>query len=171
MSNAWANIFVAFIMVMLLFIYPLFDCYLRQDDIAYSFALQTVTTFVDSVRDKGYVTPQMYNDFYRQLAMIDNIYNIELEHLRKNYDPIYEDVADQGTFQDDFVVNYNEFYTGDILAKLFPHNHEPIDSQNRRYKMEVGDFFYVKVTRINETPSFLISSWLGMGYHPNIIIP
>lgn len=172
MPNSLATLFAALLAVLLLFIYPTLDAYSRQDDISYSLALQSVTKFVDSVRDKGYVTPQMYDDFTQQLSLTNNLYDIELQHFRKNFDPKYIDPANQGTFQDDFAVNYYGFYTEDILAKLFPNNTEPIDSAARRYQMEIGDFFYVKVTNTNETHSSLLSSFLGMGKrHPNIIIP
>jgi len=63
------------------------------DDVYEIVVLNAVTQFVDSVSDKGYITPTMYNQFTSQLALTGNTYDIQMEHLHKRYDPIYNDAG------------------------------------------------------------------------------
>jgi hypothetical protein len=114
----------------------------------------------------------MYNQFVNQLALTGNTYDIQMEHLHKRYDPVYNDA---GVFLGGFNVNYEGFYNAQIHEKLFPRNSTAgIDSPTRVYKLAAGDFFNVIVKNTNRTSATLINDILsGTINAPNekIVIP
>lgn len=172
MGNFLSKALAAILAILLLFMWPISSSLNKQDDISQIVVMNSVTKFVDSVRDKGFITPVMYNEFVDQMALTGNTYDIQMEHLHKRYDPIYNDA---GVFQGGFNVNYEGFYNAQINDKIFPRNStEGIDSPNRVYKLAVGDFFTVTVKNTNRTPGTLISDILiGTINAPNekIVIP
>lgn len=175
MADYFGKIFTVFLAVLLLYIWPTSDALERQDDISYLAAFKSVTTFVDSVRNKGYISPDMYSDFEYQLSLTGNIYEIEIEHKHKRYDPIYLDPSDPTTFQNRFNVNYEAFYKEQILPVIFPNNSLPKSDDSRKYKLTVGDYFSVKVKNKNKTMAGQLRDFLngGLGSENNtrILIP
>ncbi|WP_438350940.1 hypothetical protein ACP8HI_09990 [Paenibacillus sp. FA6] len=172
MSNSVAKVFAAIIAIVLLLIWPVSSALNKQDDISEVVVLNSVTRFVDSVRDKGYITPTMYKEFVDQIALTGNTYDIQMVHRHKRYDPLY---SDDGAFQDGFNVNYEEFFNAHINEKIFPGNSsEPVDSPTRIYKLKTGDFFDVTVKNTNRTMGTLMNDFLTAGINsPNekIVIP
>ncbi|MDR0270862.1 hypothetical protein [Paenibacillus sp.] len=172
MENYFAKAFAAIIVILHLFMWPISSALDKQDDISQIVVMNSVTKFVDSVRDKGYITPTMYNEFVDQMALTGNTYDIQMEHLHKRYDPIY---TDAGIFQDGYNVNYEGFYNAQVNDKLFPSTSaDRIDSPNRVYKLAAGDFFTVTVKNTNRTPATLINDILLLATNaPNekIVIP
>lgn len=144
----------------------------KQDDISEVVVLNSVTHFVDSVRDKGYITPTMYSEFVDRMSLTGNIYDIQMVHRHKRYDPIYNDV---GIFLGGYHVNYEEFFNAQINEKLFPRNStENVESPNRIYKFESGDFFDVTVKNTNRTMGTLMNDVLTGGINnlnEKIVIP
>lgn len=124
---------------------------------------KSVTSFVDAVRDKGYITPVMYNDFFNQLAATGNTFDIQMEHDHKRYFPVYTDPTDESTFQNRFTTDSDDFYTPQIMRVLFPETTDPIDSPSRNYKMEVGDFFNVTIKNTNITAATILRNFLTGG--------
>ena len=163
--------------VLLLYIYPISESFERQDDVSYVVAFRTVTNFVDSVRNKGYITPTMYNEFHEQLHATGNTYDVQMEHYHKKYDPVYQDnlfdPTQPSTFQGDFQVNDDGFYNEQIFKVLFPDNADPKDSKTRRYRMSVGDLFKVTVVNTNRTNATVLRDILNNGNSPTekIVIP
>jgi len=171
MSNPLIKIFAAFIAILLMGIWPIYTAFSSQDSNSQIIVLNTVTRFVDSVRDKGYITPRMFQEFEDQLYLTGNTYDIQMEHLHKRYDPVYND---DGSFQNDFKVNYEGYYNTQINARLFPHGNDNPDDPGRIYKLNNGDFFNVQVKNTNRTMATLMSDFLFNAVQaPNekIIIP
>lgn len=165
MSNAVSKFVAVILALLLLYIYPTLEAARRQDDLSQMIVTNAVTQFVDAVRSKGYVTPTMYNEFIRDVYATGNEYVIHMEHLHKKYHPEYTDAADPNTFQDTFNVVYEGFYDSDLTDVLFPDNSLPLDSESRKYKMMVGDFFKVSISNTNRTPANVMSDLLyGSGY-------
>lgn len=135
----------------MLFIYPIYQQAERQDDLSQIVAHKAATEFVDAVRTKGYITPTMYQQFFDSMAATGNVFDVQMEHLHKKYNPIHTDAANPGTFQGKYETYYDGFYTEDIMKILFPNTSDPVNSQKRRYLLEVGDFFTVKVKNKNRT--------------------
>lgn len=172
MSNSVATVFAVIIAIVLILIFPVSSALNKQDDISEVVVLNAVSHFVDSVRDKGYITPTMYKEFVDQMALTGNTYDVQMVHRHKRYDPIY---SNDGIFQDGYQVNYEEFFNAQINGKIFPRNSsETIDSPNRIYKFAAGDFFDVTVKNTNRTMGTLMNDFLTGGINnPNatIVIP
>ncbi|WP_209847265.1 hypothetical protein [Paenibacillus sediminis] len=132
----------------------------RQDDLSQMVVYNSLTQFVDAVRTKGYLTPIMYEDFITEMNATGGTYQVEMEHLHKKYHPEYSDPANPNTFEDKFSVYYDGFYTEKLMNVLFPDNNEPKDSDDRKYKFNVGDFFTVTVKNTNRTISSVLRDFL-----------
>ncbi|GGJ23670.1 hypothetical protein [Paenibacillus hunanensis] len=171
MSNAIMKIFAALLALLLMGIWPIYTAYSSQDNSSQIVALNAVTRFVDSVRDKGYITPTMMQQFKDQLFLTGNTYDIQMEHQHKRYDPVYDDDAN---FKNTYQVHYEGYYNSQIEAKLFPAGNDNPDDPVRVYKLSQGDFFSVTVKNTNRTMATLMGDMLfGGGNAPNekIVIP
>ena len=173
MINPLAKVAGLLLAVLLLFIFPNQDSYQRQDDISSMLVYKSVTNFVDAARDIGYITPQMYNDFFDELTMTGNTYDIEMEHRQKRYDPVYIDPIDPSSFQDDVLLNYEYHGSGEILTTLFPDNTKVMDDRSRRYEMNIGDYFGLTVTNTNRTAATVMMDALtgGISTSHKIVVP
>ncbi|GAA0853861.1 hypothetical protein ABER99_20000 [Paenibacillus glucanolyticus] len=165
MMNSISKVFTLILAIILLYVFPLDNSAQHQDDISFMTAYKSVTTFVDSVRDKGYITPTMYNDFFESLQSTGNTYEINLEHRHKTYDPIYDNMTDPHNpqFVGGYALNYDEFFSHQILSVLFPDNTKKIDDPSRLYKLSKGDFFSVTVKNTNRTPSQVLRDFITNG--------
>ncbi|MBL0385852.1 hypothetical protein JJB07_04240 [Tumebacillus sp. ITR2] len=169
--NSISKVFALILAVLLLYFYPMSEGFERQDDISYMVALKAVTTFTDSVRNKGYISPQMYNDFFTELQTTGNTFDVKMEHQHKRYDPTIPDPSNPT--QDKYVINYDEFYTQQIMDLMFPDNTTGIDDPSRRYEMQAGDYFKVTVVNTNKTAATLMRDFLNNGSSDTekIVIP
>jgi hypothetical protein len=186
--------FALILAVLILYMFPISETYERQDDISYIVALESVTSFVDSARKLGYITPTMYDELVKNLEKTGNTYNIVMEHQHKQYIPVYIYQEDPGyaveaakrgitdnrpIFLDNYVTQYDAYHTQDILEVLFPEvdpaDPDPPDVRDPRrfYRMSVGDTFKVTVTNTNRTNATVIRDILTGGNTPNerIVIP
>ncbi|MDQ0271218.1 hypothetical protein [Cytobacillus purgationiresistens] len=163
MVNPLSKVFSFFILIGCLFIVPLFFSFIKADDLAEINAQNVVTKFVDSVRNKGYISPSMYNDFVYDLESTGYLFDIELSHEKKTFHPVYEDPADSGTFKGDYIVDYDNYYSKQINKVLFPDNSLPIESESRVYKLMVGDYFKVTVQNMNRTKATIVHDFLTFG--------
>ncbi|MGM1023177.1 MAG: hypothetical protein ACQEXV_22325 [Bacillota bacterium] len=155
--------FAAIIAIALLYFVPLLSSYEQHDQISYNIAYNAVTNFVDSVRNKGYITPRMYSDFTRELGSTSNMFEIQMEHKAKRYNPIYTNPSDETTFTGTAEVYYDAAYQESILATLFPDNGSQDNDPSRRYYLKEGDFFTVTVKNTNITNATLLFDRLTNG--------
>lgn len=171
--NSISKIFALLIAVLLLYLYPISEAFEQQDDISELVVLKATTTFVDAVRDKGYVSPTMYNDFMEAIAATGNTFDVQMEHSSKKYVPVYDDPTRQETFRGSYEVHYDAFYNAQILPILFPNSAAEKDDSSRRYKLRVGDTFAVTVKNMNRTPGTILFDFLNQAISPNdkIFIP
>ena len=88
MEDNIQTIIVVVISVFLLFIFPVYMAYEKKDDISYALAMRYTQDFVDEVRNKGYITKYMYEDYRAKLKVTGNSYDIDLKHEYNRYDPI-----------------------------------------------------------------------------------
>ena len=98
METSLQKIIAAIVGVLILFIIPVYIAFEKADDVSYSLAVKLTQNFVDNVRNKGYISPDMYSDFVSGLYATNNTYDVEIEHVKKRYDPaiyIYEKVEDR----------------------------------------------------------------------------
>lgn len=130
MEDSLITIFSIILAVLLMFIFPLMDTWERQDDISYMSVYANVVEFVDSARNLGYITKDMYDSFIRSVYATGNSYQITLEHRNFELVPSFESGV------------YVNTYTNSIIEKL---------NSDGRYDMEQGDYFYVSVKNTNKT--------------------
>lgn len=130
MEDSLITIFSIILAVLLMFIFPLMDTWERQDDISYMSVYANVVVFVDSARNLGYITDDMYYSFLRSVYSTGNRYQITLEHRNFELVPGFESGV------------YVNTYTNSIINKL---------NTTGRYDMEAGDYFYVSVKNTNKT--------------------
>lgn len=149
MPNVVSKITAALLSVVLLFLVPAVHTAQREEDLQGMTTYNAVVQFVDAVRNKGYVSSQMYLEFSQQLEQFGIVYDIELEHAHKTYHPEYSDPANADSFQNKYSIYYNTYYTPTILEKLYSESEidQMRDKVNSLYLLQVGDYFNVKVTR------------------------
>jgi len=90
------TIIIVIVSIFLLFIFPVYMAYEKKDDISYALAMRYTQDFVDEVRNKGYITKYMYEDYRAKLKITGNSYDIQMRHEYKRYDPItkYYDLSE-----------------------------------------------------------------------------
>ena len=159
MSNPLSKIVAALLVVALIVLFPAVQSAERAENIAVLTTYNTMVQFTDAVRNKGYLSARMYEDFVRDLAVSGQVYEVELEHRHKKYHPEYDDPADNSTFQERFSVIYDSYYTEELLGQLFS-NTGAIGDTDRLYKLETGDFFSVALTRRSVSPYQVLAGFL-----------
>ena len=142
MEDSLITIFSIILAVLLMFIFPIMDTWERQDDISYMSIYATIVEFVDSARNLGYITEDMYNSFLRSIYATGNRYEVTIEHRNFENIPGYEHGV------------YINTYTNSIIKSL------ENDATGHRYDMSAGDYFYVSIKNTNKTQSTQIKEVL-----------
>lgn len=162
MGDSLSKIVALILAVLLLFIYPTKNEFERLDETSRIFVLTETSKFVDSIRNLGYVTPSMYQEYVGKLAATNNRYEIRMEHRKKRYDPIYEDptigvpaspvapVVPEDVYPVSYAIGFRTYYNNTIMKIMFPEPPIP-DDANRNYEFEKGDYFAVTVYNKNKT--------------------
>ncbi len=144
MVDAFKAIVVIVLLVIGFMIYPAMRVADRTEELARQAAGSAVEEFVDTVRGKGYVAPIDYNILLRRLDGTGMVFDVQLEHLKKTIQPVYNG----STFTNRFTIEYIGSFTLDILDKVYPDpSSTPIaeDDERRYYGMQAGDLFQVRV--------------------------
>ncbi len=97
MEDNVQRIFSILLAVLMFFLLPLYIAFEKKDDIAYNLALKVTTNFVNSVTEKGYLTYDMYNDYITELSTTGNVYDIKLEYIAKEYNPVIQVISTDKT--------------------------------------------------------------------------
>lgn len=170
MYDVLEKVFAIILAVILMFFFPLLDSFERMDDLSYLSVYSATVKFVDSVRNTGRLTPDMYFEFKQILDATGNKYSVEILHRKVAYWPEHDDVLlGSPTFDPTidtygYLELYDEFYTYQILALM---NIVKIDSgevvnnsNSSEYieytNFDVGDYFYVSIKNISTTPATII---------------
>ena len=133
-----------------MFVFPIMDTWERQDDISYMSVYATVVEFVDSVRNLGRITPDMYEKFIQELNSTGNRFEITLEHRRRLY----------GLDENNKPISaYKNVYTSTI-EEVLNDTSTPSNTSDNIYNLTAGDYFYVSVKNTNKTQSTLIKEVL-----------
>ncbi|MDF2865683.1 MAG: hypothetical protein K0R72_497 [Clostridia bacterium] len=146
MQDNLSIIITMIIFVTLVVIFPLYNLFERQDDMSYTLALKATTTFVDEIRNNGYIDQNSYNDFISQLGNTGNSYDIEIEAHRKT---LIADENNPGEFLEQYKIDYNDDIlnvintgTTNISGKLLKDN---------AYLLNKDDQIYVKLKNSTTT--------------------
>lgn len=171
--NSISKVFSILIAILLLYVFPISAAFNQQDDISELVVLRATTSFVDAVRDKGFISPTMYNDFLQAIHATGNTFDVQMEHGQKRYIPVYDDPTRPETFRNQYEVHYDRFYNPQILPVLFPDSTVGKGDPSRRYGLHVGDTFYVVVKNTNRTNGTVLHDFLNNASSPQdkILIP
>lgn len=122
-----------------------------------------IVEYVDSVRGKGYAEPSDYQVMLKKLDATMTNFDVTLQYNKKIYVPTYTNPNDFSTFQNTYTVQYDGYFTKDILNVLFPNNSTPSYDPSRRFPMHPGDFFSVHIESKGESALAKIQSLLYPG--------
>lgn len=122
----------------LLFLAPVFLMAQKAEIITESYVLTKTAYLLEHIRSNGYLSPEMYEEYQRQLGQTGLLYTVEMEHQKNVY--YMDDLEKQGEgFEEEapYKKQYVSFYEDDILNTLF--------EKREKYRMNQGDFFFLKV--------------------------
>lgn len=135
--------------VVLLFLVPVFFYSYQQELLLQGYAQYQVTYFTDSVRNTGYISAKMYEEFKKKLAVTNHIYDVEISVYRQYHNAGTQDSCFVGT------------YTDTILEKLY--------KEGEWFTLKQGDFIAVSVKHKDK---LLIERLLGgLGKGASVQIP
>lgn len=142
MEGTISKIYAIFLAFLLLIVFPILSFAQLQDETARTVVFSKTTQFVDSVRNLGYITPNMYKEYVETLGQLGNIYDVKIEHHHRTVSPILDDglniiVADSKAQYDSY---YKLFTHDEIMEKLFPTD-TTTDATN--YLFTQGDYIVV----------------------------
>lgn len=83
MSDTLSNIFGAILAVLLLIIAPVLLFASGSQSATQTYVSTITTEFVDEVREVGYISPLMYEQFMKQLDSTKNVYKVEIIHKQR----------------------------------------------------------------------------------------
>ena len=154
MEEVLQRVFAILISVLMLFILPLYIAFEKKDDISYSLALKITPSFVDNVTSKGYLTIGMYNKFISDLTVTDNVYDVSLEYIAKEYNPIIQvknsDENDKIVAEYDYLaekVEYNKYLNG-TSTKLLTDNGVTNGSVQVTYKLSETKYYTDQILKL-----------------------
>lgn len=140
MKDAFGEIIAIVIVVLGLFIVPMVYVGQKQDAILQSFVYYQTVQFVENVEKNGYLSQTMYDDFSRQLASCEVLFDIKMEHKHDVIEPVFNDDGSAVTGTD---VYTSAKYEEDILDDLY--------ANDGVYRFRKGDYFTVTVTNSSKT--------------------
>lgn len=123
--------------VLLLFIYPVYTAFEKKDDISHMIVAKATHLLVDNVRNKGYLSLNMYNGYNEIINITGNFYDVKMEVKSKRYDPIvniYECIRNANGYNEVIIKDevpeekYQSKYNG-----TYDGNKQYIDLHNRSY--------------------------------------
>lgn len=162
MDNAIWKILAFFLAAVLLFLVPLINLLERQDDAAFTVVFSETNRFVDSARDTGYITPDMYTEFLNRIQATGNTYSVSLKHIKSTVNPVYRQNGAALDFTGEYEINRVAVSEGDIFAILFPGGAVSALDKSRRYEMRAGDLLFVEVKNRGKTMATAIRDMLLM---------
>lgn len=153
--------------VVIIVLFPIYNIAVRQDSIANNMVVRATTSFVDDVRNKGYIDKETYGKYLNELDKSGNTYDVEMEV----YKPILLETSEGS---DEYEEKYEIDYTTDILSnmddKSLNKNTGSIKNKNSYY-LEEDYKFYVRVKNNNITQAqILLGRLLGGKQNERIIV-
>lgn len=136
MEDSLSIVFAMIVALILMFFVPLVDTWELQDNLSYVVTYAAVTDFVDTVRNTGYVSLEVYSSFLTRLAATGNTFDVTMEHREFNED----------------IDAYLNTYTNTIEATI---------NSGNKYKLDKYDYFYVTVKNTNKTQASVVNSFVS----------
>lgn len=185
------RVFSIMIAVIVFFLLPMYVAFEKKDDVAYALAVRITSELVENVKNNGYLSRKMYDEYVSKMAVTGNTYEIKLEHKSYKYNPVicsYSDatyaklletfeydiykaqyangsITYKGTVYGNLVLSYSkseEVYTeGEILDVLSTENNIVYTGMAKDIYANVG------VNSIPLNPNLYASGTLGPVYTMN----
>ena len=139
--DSFGKIIGIYIGIVLMFIFPILYFAQKQDAITQTYVLTETSYFVDSIKNSGYITDDMYQRFIKKLDATNHLYTIEIEHSHPVINPVYDEKTN--VFMDEFREHIYITYTDTIMEGVY--------GSDRVYKFNQGDYITVKVYNRTKT--------------------
>lgn len=136
--DSLGKVFEILITVILIFIAPIYYFSVKQDMINQTYVTTATTYFVDSTRNIGYMSKEMYETYIKKLNHTSNIYEINITHYEFSLE-----------YAEEYSKHYYTKHEEDILEQLY--------SQEERYYFHQGDYLMIQVYNKNKTIATLLS--------------
>lgn len=157
--NYVSKIFAFLVAVLLLFIVPAYRISWITDQAVHKQVNFHTCEFVNTVRHKGFVSKEIYEEFIRGLSETGNVYDIEMKHSKDVWDYV---VVDAEKEEVETMNYFDEYPTGYILDGIY-------NKSENKYFMSKGDCFSVTVINKSKTGAMIFMNLLGGGANPSII--
>lgn len=133
--DSFGKIIEIMVAIALLFLLPIYYLSLQQDAVCQS-QIRTMTAyFVDSIRNQGYMTENMYQFFLRELDSTGQVYHVELSYYKK-----VEVQNEEGEYETCYELNH----TKELLSE-------------EKIEFKKGDFFKAEVFNVSRPLSAKIT--------------
>ena len=142
--SALDRLLALLLITVLLFVVPVYYQYQRQEDINYQLVWLETQKTADLICELGYIEENSLTGLQALLGATGASYRITLSHLRKSYAANAE--------EDEMQI----YYVGDYNAEIYRQIRE-----NGKYRMDLGDFFYISVENTSKTPFQQLKAVLG----------
>lgn len=127
------------LIVLLMFLVPLQDSARKADAISQIYISNETTEFVNNIKNKGYITVEMYKRFIQNIDKTNNLYDIQIIHSHRLVEPL---VNVGGIVEEHYMVRYFNTYQDEIL-KTF--------DKGNIYYFSQGDYINVSIKNRNKT--------------------
>ena len=144
MINARDRLLALLLITVLLFVVPIYYQYQRQEDINYQLIWLETQKTADLICELGYIEENSLTALQALLGATGASYRITLSHLRKSYAANAE--------AEEMLIYYEGDYNTEIYRQI---------RENGKYRMDLGDFFYISVENTSQTPFQQLKSVLG----------
>ncbi len=148
-DNSLWTILAIVIAASLMIVFPIVHLFEKREQIVRLEVLSETDVFLDTIKAKGYIDVKDYTNFKRKLDLKGYLFDVVLEHERKEYVPVYGNPMDINTFTKTVKVVSEVFTDREIKDVLFV----PDEIDNNMYKMSRGDVFTVIVSSKTKTQS------------------
>ncbi len=142
--SALDRLLALLLITVLLFVVPVYYQYQRQEDINYQLVWLETQKTADLICELGYIEENSLTGLQALLGATGASYRITLSHLQKSY------VANEA--EEEMQIYYEGDYNAEIYRQI---------KENGKYKMDLGDFFYISVENTSKTPFQQLKAVLG----------
>jgi|GEM_PF-3335131 len=125
MSENVQRVFSIMLAVIVFFMLPMYVAFEKKDDTAYALAVKITSELVENVKNNGYLSKKMYDEYISKLAVTGNEYDVRIEHKAYKYNPVISSYTDathtkiSETF--DYDIYKDSYLSGVITYKGAPY--------------------------------------------------
>lgn len=157
--NSLGKVVNIFFIIILLFLVPLHDMARRADTMSQVYVSNETTEFVNNIKNKGYITVEMYRRYIETIDKTNNLYDVQIVHSHKVVEPFVNE--DETIEEGRYVTRFFDTYQDEILE---------VFDKGEIYHFSQGDYINVTIKNRNQTLSNQIFSFLSARNVPTVQI-